>query len=153
MLDLLTLPSVALPPRLTLPDSPGIYFALGSDNEILYIGRARSLARRWQGSHHRRAELDQIQGVRIAWLCSENVESLRGLEQELIAQFKPRLNGNRVSTGSLFLMCRISTDQKNRIRMAAALTGVSVSRFIREALNERLAKLAKRYSELERAAA
>ncbi|WP_375494649.1 GIY-YIG nuclease family protein [uncultured Nostoc sp.] len=52
----LELPFVSFQERKILPASPGIYFAISSNDEILYIGRSNNLRNRWK-SHHRAVQL------------------------------------------------------------------------------------------------
>ena len=47
-----TLPSVAFEEIRQLPDLPGLYFVLSDTKELLYVGRAGSLKKRWR-QHHR----------------------------------------------------------------------------------------------------
>jgi excinuclease UvrABC nuclease subunit len=91
VIDIASLPSVALPPRLQLPDAPGVYFVTDADGRVLYIGRAASLARRWRSGHHRRSHLETIGSIRISWLMAE-IEQLADLERQLIGEFHPVLN-------------------------------------------------------------
>jgi DNA-binding XRE family transcriptional regulator len=83
-------PSVPLPPRLSLPDKPGIYFAIGPNEQVLYIGRALSLLKRWR-THHRRDQLAEFGDVRIAWVLLPS-SRLVNTERELIKLFNPPLN-------------------------------------------------------------
>lgn len=63
----LALPSVPLEDRLQLPTEPCIYFAIDSQNTVQYVGRAKNPRSRWQG-HHRRSQLEEMGGVRIAYV-------------------------------------------------------------------------------------
>ncbi len=80
-----------------LPDQSGIYFVSDQQNQILYIGKAKSLHRRWGGrSHHRykqlaRKELDKIHLYYIEAPLTE----LDRLEKAYINQFKPLLNDSK----------------------------------------------------------
>ena len=65
------LPCLPLSRRLELPDVPAIYFAVSEVDEVLYVGRALSLRARWRGTHHRKAELEEVKDVRIYWLVCE----------------------------------------------------------------------------------
>jgi len=92
------LPSVPFDEVESLPDRSGVYFAISTEGEILYIGRAKSLLLRWR-AHHRAGQLKAIGRVRVAWLlCGLN--QYRELERQFIDQWQPRLNwsdskGNR----------------------------------------------------------
>lgn len=89
----LALPSLRLESRHNLPDKPAIYFVVDEDEEILYIGKALRLVKRWRG-HHRLAQLEQLGNVRIAWMeCEEKLIS--SFEVALIAHFNPPLNHGR----------------------------------------------------------
>ncbi len=87
----LTLPSLPLTKKQNLPGLPAIYFALGNSDEILYIGRSKNLAARWN-AHHRYTELKTIGNVRIAWLHCSDESLLSQIEEALIKSFVPPLN-------------------------------------------------------------
>ena len=87
----LTLPSLPLTEKKNLPGLPAIYFALGNSDEILYIGRSKNLAARWN-VHHRYTELKTIGNVRIAWLHCSDESLLSEIEEALIKYFVPPLN-------------------------------------------------------------
>jgi len=90
------LPSLPLAQRSELPSVPGIYFVLGEDNEILYIGQSISLWRRWSGAKHEKLSgLQSLGNVRLAWIELESVADLEEAEKVLIGHFSPRLNGSR----------------------------------------------------------
>lgn len=91
--EIARLPSLPLAERLTLPREPAIYFVLGQDNEVLYIGKAACLLTRWKGRHHRKIQVETIPGVRIAWLSVSDASLLLEIEAALIAYFSPPLNG------------------------------------------------------------
>lgn len=92
MIDVANLPSIQLPPRLKLPDAAGIYFAISEDDQVLYVGLARSISARWCGLHQRRDQLEAIGNVRIAWLLVD-VDRLVETERMFIRHFRPPLNG------------------------------------------------------------
>ncbi len=48
----LDLPSLPLESRRSLPDISALYFVLDEDDELLYIGRANNLVKRWRGHGH-----------------------------------------------------------------------------------------------------
>lgn len=87
------LPSVAIEDRNSLPEIPAIYFAISKEDEILYIGRAVLLQKRWK-LHHRVKQLESLNGVKISWLeCNDLVDrELKSLEEACIRHFNPTLN-------------------------------------------------------------
>ena len=85
------LSSVLVVDRRQLPDSPGIYFVLGTDNQVFYVGRAQSLRQRWS-QHHRLAEFLSIAEGKIAWLPVAAFEQLHALECAYIALYAPPYN-------------------------------------------------------------
>ena len=89
-LNPLALPSLSLESRHNLPDKSAIYFVLDEDDEILYIGKAVSLVKRWRG-HHRLAQLEQLGNVRIAWMECDAL-LINSLETGCITHFKPLFN-------------------------------------------------------------
>lgn len=86
------LPSVRLESRKQLPENPCIYFAIDPQNTIQYIGRSVNPRQRWQ-SHHRFKQLNQMGGVKIAYLDVSDPELLPEIEEALIQHFSPILNG------------------------------------------------------------
>jgi hypothetical protein len=94
--DPFSLPSLPLDSYRKFPDKPAIYFAILKE-EILYIGKARSLFNRWsRGEHHRHGELQQYPGVKIAWIEFSEPELLLAIEEILIRHFSPKLNRHNV---------------------------------------------------------
>lgn len=92
------LPSASLHDRDSLPNRPGIYYAIAA-GKIFYIGRAKNLRSRWRDDHHKLAKLQAIDRqsrvtlaywVRPLWRLNhdEAVEILR---------FKPLLNDRNES--------------------------------------------------------
>ncbi|MBW4565729.1 MAG: GIY-YIG nuclease family protein [Mojavia pulchra JT2-VF2] len=91
------LPSVYLSETKNLPNCTAIYFAIDSQNRILYVGQATNLASRWK-NHHRQYQLEEIDKnypVRIAWQAW-NESDLGEAEKYLINNFQPLLNGRKV---------------------------------------------------------
>lgn len=83
-----------------LPDTPGVYFFLGSKREILYIGKATSLKNRIQSYFtkdlkDKRSELIEQMVARaktIEWTQTDSVLEALILETNLIRTHKPRFN-------------------------------------------------------------
>ena len=84
--------------RSLLPKIPGIYFIADEENQMLYIGQAKNLRKRWAGkTHHRykqfaRKGLDKIYIYYIEALLSE----LDSLEKKYIEEIKPLQNDTKV---------------------------------------------------------
>jgi excinuclease UvrABC nuclease subunit len=72
LLDPLAMSSVELDNLNQLPDCSAIYFAIDSQNRILYIGQAVNLLTRWK-NHHRIYQLQEINRVRQSYIKSNNV--------------------------------------------------------------------------------
>lgn len=83
-----------------IPDSPGVYFFLGKNKEILYIGRATSLRNRIRSYFapdisEKRSELiaNMVVGAKnIEWTVTDSVLEAMILEVNLIRTHKPRFN-------------------------------------------------------------
>lgn len=95
------LPSAFDPATLlaTLPDAPGVYRMLGADDEVLYVGKAKSLKKRVSSYFQRASQgrsprinlmLTQVQRVDITTTRSE-AEALI-LENTLIKRLTPKYN-------------------------------------------------------------
>lgn len=84
------LPSIPFGDRKKLlPNSPGVYFVMGADGSVLYIGRANSMLRRWRGKHAGHG-FDQAKSIR--WLTVSDFRVLPEIEVAAIRRFKPLLN-------------------------------------------------------------
>lgn len=92
--ELSNLPQLPLEDKRSLPDLPAVYFAVGTDSEILYVGRTASLRRRWKGNRHQHLETlyNRDEPIHLAWLAVEHEDWLPELEYELITRFRPVLN-------------------------------------------------------------
>ncbi len=83
-----------------LPDTPGVYFFHGKNDEILYIGKATSL--RDRVASYFRNDLDGARGPlvvqmiplikKIEWKQTDSVLEALLLETDLIKKFKPKHN-------------------------------------------------------------
>ncbi|OYD96233.1 excinuclease ABC subunit C [Nostoc sp. 'Peltigera membranacea cyanobiont' 210A] len=95
------LPSIYLLEKEKLPTCPAIYFVSDSKGQILYIGRTVNLFQRWR-EHHRFQQLKRFNRrnrVSISWMtCSNDLNTLSKLENELIELHKPPLNWTKVVT-------------------------------------------------------
>ncbi|MEP0873814.1 GIY-YIG nuclease family protein [Trichocoleus desertorum AS-A10] len=96
---LLELPYLELSQRSILPACPAIYFALDSENRVLYVGRATNLLARWK-DHHRFDQLKRLSRsgtIKLAWLdCSSTPDLLEQAESYFLKLYHPLLNQTRV---------------------------------------------------------
>jgi excinuclease ABC subunit C len=78
--------------RRELPDSPGVYLFHGRDEEILYVGKARSIRKRI-ASHFSGGEPRLTSRVeRIEFLVTSNEAEALLAEQSFIKRHRPRFN-------------------------------------------------------------
>ncbi|NEQ25212.1 MAG: GIY-YIG nuclease family protein, partial [Microcoleus sp. SIO2G3] len=93
----LQLPSVPLAQRNQLPTCSAIYFAIDANDRVLYVGKAKNLATRWQNHHrlHKLKEIDQQVPVRLAWQAW-NEADLSAAEKSFIINLQPLLNNTEV---------------------------------------------------------
>lgn len=98
-LDFYSLPSVLLSQKDNLPRCPAIYFAIDSNNNVLYVGKAINLLFRWR-EHHRfdqLSEMNRTNQLRIAWCeCNPDRDVLTEAEKHFIKLYKPLLNNSIV---------------------------------------------------------
>lgn len=101
-LDPLQLPSVPLAQRNHLPTCSAIYFAIDANNRVLYVGKAKNLATRWQNHHrlHKLKEIDQQSPVRLAWQAW-NEADLSAAEKSFILHLHPLLNNTEVEAPAI----------------------------------------------------
>jgi excinuclease ABC subunit C len=78
--------------RRELPDSPGVYLFHGADDELLYVGKARSIRKR-VGSHFSGGETQLTSRVdRIEFLATATEAEALLAEQSFIKRHRPRFN-------------------------------------------------------------
>lgn len=94
-IDLLALPSLHLDDKKHLPQCPGVYFAIDSNDKVQYIGISQDIKARWS-QHHRENQLNGIGQIKIAYLEISELDMLRDVETALINWFTPPLNNSRV---------------------------------------------------------
>ncbi|MEC9368883.1 MAG: excinuclease ABC subunit UvrC [Pseudomonadota bacterium] len=81
----------------TLPNSPGVYRMIGSDGEVLYVGKARSLKKRVQSYARLGGHTNRIARM-IASTCDMEFVTTRSeseallLEANLIKRLRPQFN-------------------------------------------------------------
>lgn len=123
----LTLPSLKLQERRSLPECAAVYFVLNSNDEILYIGGTVNLAQRWLG-HHRWTQLVEMgDGIRLAWLeCSEPA-LLAEIEAALIKHFQPSLNRSPVIGYKVTVSVIVSREVHDKLKQLANSKRWSVS--------------------------
>jgi hypothetical protein len=94
--DPLSLPSIAVSDHSLLPANQAIYFAVRDSDEVVSIGKAHCLVKRWQ-KHHRLSQFELMGPLRIAWIACDSLSriELHRAEQEGILRFHPRLDGTR----------------------------------------------------------
>jgi len=138
MIDVKNLESVPFENRGKLPNISGIYFVI-QGAEILYIGKAISIARRWIG-HHVKWKIQKLPGVRIAWhpTCQQDLDTV---ERDAINHFNPSLNGTRYNIVRMKpIVLEIKKSLLIEIDAARAKEGMNKSRcaWIRDAINSAL---------------
>lgn len=141
-IDPLSLPSLPLKNRRSLPNCPAVYFVLAGER-ILYIGRAINLAQRW-AAHHRWNQLLQFDTlVKIAWIECSEVQLLNEIEAALIEQFNPELNGKPNLSGKDRISVDVS-DLRQEIEVCrndVAWAELPLSAKIRVLVKERLEQI------------
>lgn len=97
-IDLHTLPCVALVDHRDLPRIPAIYFVMRGD-DVLYVGRAKSLKQRWASAHPMcKALKPNLSGVFVRWLPQYpgiSRISQAHIERAFIAAYRPPFNKER----------------------------------------------------------
>ena len=80
-----------------LPDAPGVYRMIGEDDEVLYVGKAKSLKKRVvqyaQGRFHTNRIAHMVDATRsMVFVTTRSEADALLLEINLIKQLKPRFN-------------------------------------------------------------
>ena len=123
--DLFELPYVDLAQLELLPTCSAIYFAIDSQNRVLYIGLSVNLIERWK-THHRLHQLKEIHKespVRIAWLVWTE-EDLSTAEKYFINRYQPLLNGTKIKIPKTIPSEVILTELLEQIRLLTIIIGV-----------------------------
>lgn len=135
-IDLASLPFVPISQRHRFPNISAIYFVLGKDDEVLYIGRAQSLCLRWQ-AHHRLSEFLQDATAKIAWHAVTDVYLLPLIEDALIQYYNPYYNGRRLRNRKWKqLTVRLPADQLCEIKYYLRLEGKSFTAYCNELIHD-----------------
>lgn len=124
----LDLPQIAIENRKELPPIPGVYFVIHG-SKVIYIGESGNLYLRWKNHHRIKYILSEYPGSTLAWLPTGTKEIAREIEQNLIADLKPPLNGNDLSElkrVGLF----ISEDNYKWIKLEVVKTDQNMSEFV-----------------------
>jgi excinuclease UvrABC nuclease subunit len=85
------LPFRTLKLRRQLPKLPCVYFVLGENACVLYIGKSICLHKRWK-KHAYMRRVKEIPEARIAWILLSDAQFLEAAEAVLIAHFRPPWN-------------------------------------------------------------
>ena len=147
------LPFVTLENLESLPKTSGIYFALGLEGEVLYIGMATNFRKRWQG-HHRYWNLMQVCSEAKLYFFEVSNTNLAQLESELIELHNPKLNNKTmgyrkysdeeildlfdkaIAAGYVHRMGRPSLGQKRACDQVCFVTQLSIDK-VKRALKKR----------------
>ncbi len=111
-----------------LPTCSAIYFAIDSQNRVLYVGLSVNLAERWK-THHRLYQLKEIHEnspVRIAWLVWTE-EDLSTAEKYFIERYQPLLNGTKIKIAKTIPSEVILKELLEQIRLLIVVIGVQSS--------------------------
>ena len=142
-INIAVLPSLPFAQRGQLPNIAGLYFVLGQEQAILYIGRAKSLCFRWQ-THHRMTQFSALPDVRIAWFAVEDESTLDDLETKAILYFEPAYNGPRYQAkGFLFgqkkeaTSVRLTPDARTLLQRLSDALGLSQAAVLETLIREK----------------
>jgi hypothetical protein len=118
------------------PPDPGVYFMLGADTELLYVGKATNLRKRLlqhARTAHTVAELrlkllyDRTAEVRWELLSDEPAAAAR--EADVIIALRPRFNASHVDQGRWNYITTEPVERTSeRVRFALTSTPVSLTR-------------------------
>ncbi|MDJ0718055.1 MAG: GIY-YIG nuclease family protein [Prochloraceae cyanobacterium] len=78
------IPSLHITERFKLPARPGIYFVYTPDYQLLYIGKADNLQKRWNSHHKYQYFIETSMQCRIGYFVLNSAESLN----QVIDEFK-----------------------------------------------------------------
>jgi excinuclease UvrABC nuclease subunit len=90
MIDIASLPSIPFGSPPDMPGGEGVYFVIGAEDRVIYIGSSWMLKSRWQ-RHNKQAQCVEAGAIRIAWFNCDWRQA-EDIEAEMIFALKPRLN-------------------------------------------------------------
>lgn len=122
-IDPQALPSIPFEWHNALPKCPAIYFVLQNE-EILYIGRAADLMKRWRNHPITHQFQDKALSIRIAWLECSDPKLLPTIELAVIQFFQPVFN--QWLPGSSKKIAQLRTRLNLTQRQVAKAIGVTV---------------------------
>ncbi len=76
------IPSLHITERSQLPARPGIYFVYTPDYQLLYIGKADNLQKRWNSHHKYQYFIETSMQCRIGYFVLNSAESLNQVIDE-----------------------------------------------------------------------
>lgn len=128
LIDIETLPSVALSDRKKLPEISGIYLAVDSQETVQYIGKSVNLNQRWK-THHRHSQFKDIGKIKIVWIEVSEKSLLLEIETALIEYFNPVLNQSLVPKKNLpanikWVLTEVMNDREIDNQTLHQLTGL-----------------------------
>jgi Nuclease subunit of the excinuclease complex len=137
----LSLPSLPLAERHSLPNCPAIYFVMRGEH-ALYIGKTVNLAQRWT-QHHKWQQFSEIPAfLRITWLECSDISLLHGIETALISHFDPIFNRGKFQHLSSKKLNAVIPDEtwealdeiasremRTKSQMAAILLGEAIAEY------------------------
>ena len=136
----LSLPFLNLDERDQLPGLRACYFVL-QDNQILYIGRANNLRKRWI-SHHILRNYILPGSTKIAWYEAKPNWSLEKMEKSLIEFYKPAINVPCKPGDTVRLVINIPESLHRNLKKKAADEGISMSEMLRQDLIQKYGAIA-----------
>ncbi len=87
------IPSLHITERSQLPARPGIYFVYTPDYQLLYIGKADNLQKRWNSHHKYQYFIETSMQCRIGYFVLNSAESLN----QVIDEFQSESMGNSIN--------------------------------------------------------
>ena len=76
------IPSLHITERAKLPARPGIYFVYTPDYQLLYVGKADNLQKRWNSHHKYQYFIETSMQCRIGYFVFDSAESLNQVIEE-----------------------------------------------------------------------
>jgi hypothetical protein len=81
-----SIPSVHITERVKLPSLPGIYFVYTLDHQLLYIGKADNLRKRWNSHHKYQYFIESSMDSRIGYFIFDSIDNLNQTIEEFQAE-------------------------------------------------------------------
>ena len=127
------IPSLHITERAKLPARPGIYFIYTPDYQLLYVGRADNLQKRWNSHHKYQYFIETSMQCRIGYFVFNSAESLNQVIDEFQSEPYETITKALVTSDQLETVKKeVESLQKRLNNIYSALSQVGLDSIIKK---------------------